>query len=135
MYKLILKTADKTLETRLLPDHAAAVEAWQEMRAKDYGDSPVALLACWGNRIFLRHYFHHGPESMDYVSPDATIAQYFYQGAGGESIVMRPPGRPPKDKTRDWAAVDWTKTDAALAQELDVARQTVAAQRKRHGPK
>jgi hypothetical protein len=134
MYKLILKSADKTLETRILPDHAAAVAAWREMRAKPLEGQAVDLVACWCSRIFLRHRFSAGPEDMYHIPTDAPISQFFFQGAAGEAVVMRPAGRPPKDsaEARDWSSVDWTRRDAEIARELGVSRQTAATQRKRH---
>lgn len=46
-------------------------------------------------------------------------------------------GRPEKGSAEavNWSAVDWSLSNMDLARELGVARQTVAAQRKRHGPK
>ena len=42
-------------------------------------------------------------------------------------------GAPLVENRSDWAGVDWAKPNAQIARELGVARQTVAAQRKRHG--
>jgi hypothetical protein len=133
MWKIYLKTADTLIESRLLSDHAAAVAAWRELRAKPLDGQAIDLIAAWGSRVFLRHRFSEDPGGMSHVPQDADIATFFFQGAAGANIIIRPSGRPKKGSAeeRDWSGVDWSKSNAEIARALDVRPQVVAARRLR----
>jgi len=115
-------------------DHNAAVAAWRDLRSKPLNGQSVDLVAAWDNRIFLRHRFSAEEYDMHFVPVDAPIEQFFFQGISGDTLIMRPSGRPKKGSgdEKDWSAVDWSKSNAEIARDLDVRPQVVGIQRKRH---
>ena len=147
MFKIILKTANKTLETRILANPAKAAEAWADMRADDsHQGQPVDLIAAYENSIFLRHRFDTDEKEMYFVPADRDMEPVFFLAMASSGLgvstsdiyntPLRKIGRPQKGSAEavDWEQQDWSLSDAELSRQLGVTRQAVQKARKKHAP-
>ena len=75
IFKIILKTQDRIIESVQAKNPYVAFEKWKTLRTRPLDNQPVILLLMYYNRVFIEHHFNADPDNPNHVPLNSVSVQ------------------------------------------------------------